>query len=174
MDVFKFSQKGDKGETSLLTGQRVSKASLRPETYGTLDEASSTLGLAKAFSKNEKIVHMIQTVQEDLLILGAQLSCEGDTRKDYQIGTDKAFRLEEWIEELQKEVSFPKKFIFPGENIVGAALDMARTIIRRSERRAVGMREEGLLNNPDVHSYLNRLADFLFTLARYADKKGLE
>ena len=116
---------------------------------------------------------MIQTVQEDLLVLGAQLSCKEDNKKDYQIGTDRALCLEDWIEELQKEVSFPKQFIFPGENSAGAAIDMARTIIRRAERRAVGLREEGLLDNPDVHSYLNRLADFLFTLARYADKKAL-
>jgi len=174
MDIFKFSKKGDKGETSLLTGQRVSKASLRPETYGTLDEASSALGLARAFAGNEKIVDMIRLVQEDLLALGAQLSCEGDKKKDYQIGSDRELRLEKWIEELQREVPFPREFIFPGENVVGAALDMARTIIRRAERRAVGLKEEGLLDNPDVHSYLNRLADFLFTLARYADKKGLE
>ena len=70
MNVFIFSKKGDQGTTSLLTGERISKASLRPDAYGTLDEASSALGLAKTFTQNEAILEMIQAVQEDLLIAG--------------------------------------------------------------------------------------------------------
>lgn len=172
MKTIKFSKKGDKGETSLLTGERVSKASLRPETYGTLDEASSALGLAKAFTKNQKIRQMIEVVQEDLLILGGELACEADGEKPCQIDADRTARLEEWIEELQKEVHLPRHFIHPGANSVGAAVDLGRTIIRRAERRAVALREEGLLDRDEVHAYLNRLADYLFSLARYADKVG--
>ena len=172
MSIFTFSKKGDQGKTSLLTGERVSKASLRPETYGTLDEASSALGLVKAFTQNEKIREMVETVQKDLLILGAELSCESGEKKDYQIERDRTLCLERWIEELQKEVPIPRHFICPGKNVVSAAVDLVRTIIRRAERRAVSMREEGLLDHEEVHSYLNRLADYLFVLARYAEIKG--
>jgi cob(I)alamin adenosyltransferase len=172
LGIFTFSKRGDEGETSLLTGVRVSKASLRPETYGTLDEASSALGLAKVFTKNETIQSMILAVQQDLLLLGAQLSCDDAMKNDYNIGTEATQRLEDWIQKLQEEVPLPRKFIFPGTNAASAALDLARTIVRRSERRAVEMREAGLLDSPEVHAYLNRLADFLFTLARYAEQKG--
>jgi cob(I)alamin adenosyltransferase len=169
MGTFTFSTKGDQGETSLLAGGRVSKASLRPETYGTLDEASSALGLAKAFTQNGSIRAMIGTVQEDLVVLGAQLACEGVPEEKHCIGTERTKQLEGWIEKLQEEVPLPMRFIYPGENAVGAAIDLARTIVRRAERRAVALKEADLLNSPEVHAYLNRLADFLFTLARYAE-----
>jgi len=172
VDVFTFSKKGDQGQTSLLTGGRVSKASLRPEVYGTLDEASSALGLAKVFTRDATIQEMIRTVQEDLVVLGAELSCEGVAEKQYRIGTERTARLEEWIERLQREVPLPRQFILPGGNPASAAIDLGRTIIRRAERRAVALRESGELDSPDVHSYLNRLADFLFTLARYAEQKA--
>ncbi len=172
-DAFVFSKKGDQGTTSLLTGRRVSKASLRPEAYGTLDEASSALGLAKAFSQSDTVREMIQAVQEDLLVLGAQLSedVEPDARCKYEIGTQRTAKIEAWIEQLQKDVPMPRRFILPGVNRTSAAIDMARTIVRRAERRTMALKEAGEFDCPDVHAYLNRLADFLFTLARYADLK---
>lgn len=172
MDAFVFSKRGDSGETSLLTGERVSKASLRPEAYGTLDEASSALGMARAFAQNGAIKDMILTVQEDLLTLGAELACESDNQTDYRIGTERTLRLEQWIQELQGEVPLPRQFVFPGANAVSAAVDLARTIIRRAERRCIALRESGQMDNAEVHAYLNRLADFLFTLARFAEEKG--
>jgi cob(I)alamin adenosyltransferase len=172
VDAFVFSKRGDSGETSLLKGERVSKASLRPEAYGTLDEASSALGMARAFAQKGAIKDMILTVQEDLLILGAELACESENQTDYRIGTDRTLRLEQWIQELQGEVPLPRQFVFPGANAVSAAVDLARTIIRRAERRCIALKEAGQVDNPEVHAYLNRLADFLFTLARYAEEKG--
>lgn len=171
-ETFVFSKKGDQGTTSLLSGKRVSKASLRPEAYGTLDEASSALGLAKALSKSETIRDMIQAVQKDLLVLGAQLSIEpdSDSKFKYNIGIQPTERLETWIAQLQKDVPVPREFILPGGNAAGAALDLARTIIRRAERRTMALKEAGELDSPEAHSYLNRLADFLFTLARYVEK----
>lgn len=170
MSTFKFSKKGDHGQTSLRSGKRVSKASLRPETYGTLDEATSALGLAKACSHNNKIREMIENVQDDLVILGAELASEEAT--PIHIGKERTLRLEQWIEELQKEVSIPRHFILPGDSMASAAVDLARTIVRRAERRATAMHEEGLLKDEEVQSYLNRLADYLFVLARYAEKAG--
>ena len=172
MDTFVFSKKGDIGETSLLMGARVSKASLRPEAYGTLDEASSAMGMAKAMTRNSSIKEMIGAVQQDLLVLGAELACEGDGPAEYRIEPSRIARLEQWIHELQQEVPLPRQFVFPGANAVGAAVDLARTIIRRAERRCVALKESGDLDNPEVHAYLNRLGDFLFTLARYAEEKG--
>ncbi|HQN18276.1 MAG TPA: cob(I)yrinic acid a,c-diamide adenosyltransferase [Syntrophobacteraceae bacterium] len=172
VDAFVFSKKGDSGETSLLTGERVSKASLRPEAYGTLDEASSAMGLAKALSGNVPLKEMISTVQEDLLVLGAELACERGKQTDYRIEPKRALRLERWIQELQADVPLPRQFIFPGGSAVSAAIDLARTIVRRAERCCVALREAGQLDNPEVHAYLNRLGDFLFTLARYAEEKG--
>jgi cob(I)alamin adenosyltransferase len=171
MSTFIFSKKGDQGTTSLLNGERVSKASRRPEAYGTLDEASSALGLAKAFAGNDMIREMIQAVQEDLLVLGAQLSDTGQNTK-YAIGTQKTQRLEDWIAKLQEDVPMPNQFVYPGANPASASIDLARTIIRRAERRTIELRDAGELDSPEVHAYLNRLADFLFTLARYAEKKG--
>jgi cob(I)alamin adenosyltransferase len=170
VSTFKFSKKGDHGETSLLSGKRVSKASLRPETYGTLDEATSALGIAKASTQNDRIRQMIENVQDDLVILGAELASEEST--SVHIGKDRTLRLEQWIEELQKDVHIPRHFVLPGGTMVSAAVDLARSIVRRAERRATAMSEAGLLEDEEVHSYLNRLADYLFVLARYAEKTG--
>lgn len=172
MDIFTFSKKGDQGETSLLIGGRVSKASLRPEAYGTLDEASSALGLAKVFTQNETIQKMIGAIQEDLLMIGAELSCEDPNGSKYCLEEDRTGRLERWIEELQAQVPLPRCFICPGGNPTSASVDLARTMVRRAERRVVAMKEADMLVRADVHAYLNRLADLLFTLARFADKQA--
>ena len=170
MSILTFSKKGDQGETSLFTGERVSKASLRPETYGTLDEAASALGLALSLTSSEKIRQMIATVQEDLRTLGGELACETGKEPVCQIDIDHTSRLERWIEELQEEAPLPRHFVYPGSNSAGAAIDLSRTIVRRAERRAAAMSEAGLMSNSLVLAYLNRLADFLFTLARCSEK----
>ncbi|MGV8073582.1 MAG: cob(I)yrinic acid a,c-diamide adenosyltransferase [Syntrophobacteraceae bacterium] len=172
MEAFTFSKKGDEGETSLLSGERVSKASIRPEAYGTLDEASSVLGMSKAFTQNEIIRNIIGTIQEDLLVLGAELSCQGEKKEAWTIGPDRTGRLEAWIKDLQREVPLPQCFIYPGGNPASASIDLARTIIRRAERRVVALKAEGELDSAEVLRYLNRLADLLFTLARFAGEKG--
>ena len=172
MEIFKFSRRGDQGETTLLTGERVSKASLRPEAYGTLDEASSALGLAKASTKNETIRVMIESIQGDLVTLGAELACEERDKTDYHIKPDRVVCLEEWIARLQEEVTLPRHFVHPGANVVSAAVDLSRAIVRRAERKVVTVKESGLLEHSEILSYLNRLADFLFVLARYAEKRG--
>ena len=170
----KFSKKGDKGETSLLGGQRVPKFDLRPETYGILDEASSALGVAKAGTENQKIKDIIFDVQKDLLVMGAELSTLPEDYKKLSrtITQDDADRLESIIEDLQKDFTMKKEFIYPGETVVSAQIDVGRTIIRRSERMAARMKNEGIIYNDMINQYLNRLADMLFTLARYEEVKG--
>jgi cob(I)alamin adenosyltransferase len=170
----KFSQKGDQGETSLLGGQRIPKFDLRPETYGVLDEASSALGVVKAGTKNQKIKDIIFDVQKDLLIMGAELSTlPADIAKLARTFTEEdAGRLEKIIEDLQKDFTMKREFIYPGETVISAQIDVARTIIRRAERKAALLKKEGIITNPMINKYLNRCADMLFTLARYEEVKG--
>jgi len=170
----KFSKKGDKGETSLLGGQRVPKFDPRPDTYGTLDEASSVLGVARAGTKNQRIREILLGVQKDLLTLGAVLSTlpEDLAKLNIRIGEPDVSRIEALIDDLQKNVTLKNEFIYPGETVISAQIDVGRTIIRRAERKAAKLKADGLLNNEYVHQYLNRLADMLFTLARYEEQNG--
>ncbi len=170
----KFSTKGDGGETSLLGGQRVPKYDARPDTYGTLDEASSTLGVARAMTNNQKIRGIILDVQKDLLIMGAELSTlpEDIQKLSRRIAETDVRRLEEMIDDLQKNVQLKNEFIYPGGTQISAQIDVGRTIIRRAERKAARLKTEGQVDNADIHRYLNRLADMLFVLARYEEQNG--
>jgi cob(I)alamin adenosyltransferase len=170
----KFSKKGDTGETSLLGGQRVPKFDPRPDTYGTLDEASSILGVARAATGNQYIKGVLLGVQKDLLTLGAVLSTlpEDLDKLKIGIGEPDVSRIETLIDDLQKNVTLKNEFIYPGETVVSAQIDVGRTIIRRAERKAAKLKADGLLDNEYVHQYLNRLADMLFTLARYEEQNG--
>jgi len=170
----KFSTKGDAGETSLLGGQRIPKYDARPETYGTLDEASSALGVARAATKNQNIKDIILSVQKDLLIMGAELSSLPEDIQKFtrRIQGKDVERLDKIIEDLQENITLKNEFIYPGETVISAQIDVGRTIIRRAERRAAALKNEGLLHNADIHKYLNRLADMLFVLARYEEQKG--
>jgi cob(I)alamin adenosyltransferase len=172
--MMKFSTRGDGGETSLLGGQRVPKYDPRPETYGVLDEASSALGVARATTKNQKIKDIILSVQKDLLIMGAELSSvpEDIQKLTRRIGEGDIKRLEEIIDELQKDITLKNEFIYPGETPVSSQIDVGRTIIRRAERKAANLKNEGLLRSAEINRYLNRLADMLFVLARYEEQKG--
>ncbi|MFB3926673.1 MAG: cob(I)yrinic acid a,c-diamide adenosyltransferase [Syntrophales bacterium] len=172
----KFSTKGDRGETSLLGGQRVPKYDLRPETYGTLDEASSALGVARAMTTDDRIKQIILQVQKDLLVLGAELSAlpEDCEKLSCRIASPDVKRIEDLIDDLQKDVNLKNEFIYPGLTVVSAQIDVGRTIIRRAERNAAKLKDSGLVNSADIHRYLNRLADMLFTLARYEEQKTIQ
>lgn len=166
-----FSKKGDQGFTSLLGGERISKADPRPEAYGTIDEASSALGLARAIATRNRTQTIIISLQKDLQILAAELAT-GTIEKTaylYRVEATHVQRLENLIADLQKEVNLPQEFILPGKNLSSAAIDLARSIIRRAERRAVLLYQEKIIDNPQILAFLNRLADLLFTLARYEE-----
>ncbi len=171
-----FNKKGDEGYTSMLYGQRISKSDPRPETYGTLDEANSTLGFAKALSKDEKIREIIHMVQEGLFVVGAELATDSQDYEKLRKKTEEEDirELQGLIEDLEAKVELPKSFIIPGGSMASASLDMARTIIRRGERRAAGLKKDGLLPNDKILAYLNRSADLIFILARYAEGRGAE
>jgi cob(I)alamin adenosyltransferase len=170
----RFSKLGDGGETSLLGGQRIPKYDSRPDTYGTLDEASSVLGVARAMTKNKTTKDIILDVQKDLLILGAELSSLSEDlgHLKHRIGEGNVNRVEKIIEDLQKHVTLKNEFIYPGETAASAQIDVGRTIIRRAERKAARLKADGIISNTLINKYLNRLADMLFTLARYEEQKG--
>jgi len=169
----KFSKKGDRGLTSLLGGERVSKSGPRPEAYGTLDEATSTLGIAKASAVKGKTKEIIAGIQQDLMVLGTELATapEDPTKFPYQITPVYADRIERLIDELQTLVEIKNEFILPGETMAGAAIDLARAIIRRGERKAVRLFQEKIIANGEILRFLNRLADLLFVLARFEEKQ---
>jgi cob(I)alamin adenosyltransferase len=170
----KFSKKGDGGETSLLGGQRVPKFDPRPETYGVLDEASSAMGVARAMTGNAKIKAILLSVQKDLLVIGAELSTlqEDYGKLAHRVSDRDADRLEHIIEDLQTAFEMKREFIYPGETVVSSQIDVARTIIRRAERKAALLKKDGIIQNETINRYLNRCADMLFTLARYEEAIG--
>jgi cob(I)alamin adenosyltransferase len=169
----KFSSKGDRGTTSLLGGQRVSKSGPRPEAYGTLDEATSALGLAKASAVKEKTKEIIIRIQQDLMVLGAELATapEDLSPSSCRITSEHGDYLERLIDELQAQVEIKNEFILPGGTVAGAAIDLARAIIRRAERKAVRLFQEKIIANGEILRFLNRLADLLFVLARFEEKQ---
>lgn len=168
----KFSKKGDKGETSLLGGQRVPKFDLRPETYGTLDEASSIMGVARAMTTDARIKELLLSIQKDLLILGAELSTlpEDVPKLGKLIDASDVQRVEDLIDDLQKVVKLKNEFIYPGKTVVSSQIDVARTVVRRAERWAARLKDAGYISRPEIQQYLNRLADMLFTLARFEEQ----
>jgi len=169
-----FNKKGDSGETSLLYGERVPKSHLRCEAYGTIDEAVSALGLARQFCKPQ-VNDIILSLQQELFIVGSELATPAEhyaklSQKKKVVTPDMVNRLEGLIDELEAQVKMPEAFIIPGGCGVGAAiLDVARTIIRRAERRIISLRESGVDVNDQILRYINRLADLIFTLARYQE-----
>ncbi len=165
---------GDTGYTGLIGEQRVPKYDPRPDTFGTVDEATSALGLARAVAKDQKVKDMIYRIQQELYLLMAELATppENYEKMGFRITVEHVHRLEQDEEALKREVEIPNKFIIPGDTLDGAALDLARTIIRRAERMAVKLLHDGIIANKEVVVYLNRLSDLVFIIARYVEVKS--
>ncbi|HEV2014503.1 MAG TPA: cob(I)yrinic acid a,c-diamide adenosyltransferase [Candidatus Dormibacteraeota bacterium] len=162
---------GDGGETGLLYGGRVSKTDPRTEAYGTVDEAISVLGAARALIKDPGRHAIILRVQSELFTVGAELAtdpAEYETLvKHFMIVTaDFTGRLEAEIADLEKRVPLPDAFVIPGGTQPAAALDVARTVVRRAERRIVSLQLRGYPVKAELLRYVNRLSDLLFMLAR--------
>jgi len=170
-----YTKYGDQGQTGLLYGGRVSKANERTEAYGAIDETVSALGLAKALSPLEYVRTHIDRLQRELFTVGAELATDPLERekliKHFTVITpEMTAALEHAIDGLTAEVKLPPEFIIPGGSPASAAIDVARTALRRAERRAVALSDASLLDSPELLRYLNRASDFLFMLARYQDK----
>jgi cob(I)alamin adenosyltransferase len=167
-----YTRRGDDGTTGLLYGGRVAKDDLRTEAYGTTDEAVSALVLARASLGPDSPWHAtVLQVQRELFVLGAQLATDREHWAQLEPGVSRVEatmveRLETAIDELTERYPLPKEFVVPGGAPAGAALDVARTVVRRAERRVVALQRADLLEDDVALRYLNRLSDYLFVLAR--------
>ena len=162
---------GDDGFTGVLGRERVPKYAIRPEAYGTVDEASACLGLARAQARDERLRGLIISVQRDLYNLMGDLATvpESATRPPW-LATDRLDWLEAQTDALGAEVEMPRAFIVPGDSLAGATLDIARTVTRRAERLVARLAHEGELRDDTPLKYLNRLSSLLFVLARVEDR----
>jgi cob(I)alamin adenosyltransferase len=167
-----YTRKGDEGYTDLLGG-RVPKYDARPETYGTLDEATSNIGLARALATSERTKAVLIDVQRDLYTMMAELAFTAEMRQGkFHITAEHVARIEAETDAIEAEVPLPPHFILPGDTAAGAALDVARAVIRRAERLAVKLAHDGEIDNDQLLAYLNRLSSLLFILARFEDREA--
>lgn len=181
------TRKGDDGTTGLLFGgERIAKDDLRAEAYGTIDEAVAALGLARAQLGLKdrlgvlsvgfgELPGVILRLQRELFVAAAELATNPDAWERLEDGrtrvsADMVDGIEGLLREVEAHIAMPKEFVVPGETPTSAAIELARTIIRRAERRAVGLGHEGLIPGPYLLPYLNRFADLLWVLARAAEQ----
>jgi cob(I)alamin adenosyltransferase len=159
-----YTKTGDKGKTSLIGGTKVPKNHLRIESYGTIDELNSFIGLLN----DHYDTPLLREVQDRLFTIGASLACDPDKEPKLKIPDLKEdiTRLESEIDRMNEELPPMKSFILPGGHVAVSTAHIARCVCRRSERICVHMQEEGLFIEPIVLKYINRLSDYLFVLAR--------
>ena len=171
-----YTRKGDDGTTGLYGGGRVPKDSAAPEAYGTVDEAQAALGLARAAAaKVSELDEILVHLERDLWVLMAELATEPENAHKLVDGATRVTpemvaALEARIDELTARFEQPTEFVVPGETEVAARLDVARTVIRRAERRAMAVAADG----SQVVPYLNRLSDLVWTLARWSEGTSVE
>ena len=171
-----YTKKGDDGTTSLWYGGRVPKYHGRTEAYGALDEACSVLGVARALCGPDQaeLAADILRVQDGIYIAGAELATAPEAAERLEAGISRTTEemvaeLEALIDRYMAEVDLPPKFVIPGGNQLSAQLDVARTVIRRAERRIVALGDAGELSGETVIHFVNRASDLAFAMARYAD-----
>lgn len=173
-----YTRTGDDGVTRLATGAPVSKASLRVEAYGAVDEANACLGMARLHTAADADFDaMLGRIQNELFDLGADLATPPASEEAagtvLRIVPSQVARLETEIDALNEALPPLKSFILPGGTPAAAALHLARTVARRAERAAIRLRDEGDEPvGPEAIRYLNRLSDFLFVAARHANDRG--
>ena len=171
-----YTKFGDKGETSLLYGGRVSKNNPHTEAYGITDEAVSAMGLGRATTGDQRVKDILRDLQRELFTIAAELATDPGKYELFKehfapVTESMVENLETTIDSLEEEFQMPTVFVLPGGSPASAAIDMARTIIRTAERRVVALAEAGLLTNDLITAYLTRLGDLLFVLARYQDRE---
>ena len=166
---------GDGGETSLLYGGRVAKTNRRVHANGIGDETVSALGLARASCESDFLHDELLEIQRLMFLANAEITTEidqlGKLQKHFQtIDAEHVAKLDGLLERLEDEVKLPRAFVIPGASVSSAALDMARCKIRNLEREAVSLFEDGMIQNEHLLSWLNRLSDCIFMMARYVDR----
>jgi cob(I)alamin adenosyltransferase len=162
---------GDDGTTGLLGGGRAPKDDPRIEAFGTVDEASSAIGLAKSLSPHVRVREVCEELQRGLYMIGSELGTGPESKGTFVKTTETAVgRLDQLITELEVKVTMPDGFILPGATPASAAMDLARAVTRRAERRCLTLDRAAALDNPQVRRWLNRLSLLLFVLARYEEE----
>jgi cob(I)alamin adenosyltransferase len=175
-----YTKKGDQGETCLVSGEKVLKSHVRLESYGTLDELNSTIGLAishmnSSLQKKELFKFLgdiLFQIQNDLFNIGSQLACADPKlqKKLPNLANDDVLKLEEKIDELDAILPTLRNFILPGGSLTSSSFHISRTVCRRAERLCIKLRDENTAVSPLLIQYLNRLSDLLFVIARFCNK----
>lgn len=165
-----YTKTGDKGNTSLIGGTKVAKSHIRIESYGTIDELNSFIGLSTDHLTHDLSIKMLREIQDRLFTIGSSLACDPEKEPGMKIPDLKAEDinlLEKEIDQMDGQLPAMKNFIIPGGHPAISTLHIARCVCRRAERICVLMQEEQLFVDPLVIQYLNRLSDYLFVLARF-------
>jgi cob(I)alamin adenosyltransferase len=162
-----YTRTGDRGETSLFGGTRVAKNDPRIDAYGTVDELSSFVGVARTAPLPEGVATILEQVQRDLFEVGAHLASPGTSRFE-GVEPGRIEQLERAIDAMERELTPLTNFILPGGSPAAAHLHVARTVCRRAERCVVGLGDESPATQSTI-AYLNRLSDYLFVAARFAN-----
>jgi cob(I)alamin adenosyltransferase len=166
-----YTRTGDDGTTGLIGGKRVPKDSLRVEACGSLDELNALIGVVLSQTLPEPVDRILQTVQQHLFIIGAELATPDENeRQNAGIGDGTVRSLENEIDRMEEKLPPLRQFILPGGSLAGAELHMARTVARRAERHCVSLSRLEKVN-PKILRYLNRLSDLCFVLARYVNQQ---
>jgi cob(I)alamin adenosyltransferase len=165
-----YTKTGDKGGTSLIGGVRVPKSHIRIESYGTVDELNSYIGMVNDMAANKQVDEWLREIQDRLFTVGAVLATNPDKEvkmKLPDIHEEDVVWLEERIDLMNESLPEMRSFILPGGNLASSTCHVARCVCRRAERICVAMQEQNEVIPPIVIQYLNRLSDFLFVLCRY-------
>ena len=170
-----YTKKGDDGTTGLFYGGRVWKDDLAPEAYGAVDEAVAVLATARAVA-DDGLASILLLLQRELFVVAAELATAPANRHKLEPGVSRVteemiLRLETGIDEVIADIGQPTEFMVPGDNPLSAGLDHARAVVRRAERRCVTYARSGGLEDSEVVRYLNRLADYLYTLVRATESE---
>ena len=160
------TKQGDSGQTGLVGGTRLSKANLRVEAYGTVDELNTFMGFARSLCTSAEIAGRTEAIQRTLFLVGAALATPGANKQPPNLPPEEVDRLTAWVEEIEATEGILADWSIPGEHRESAAYEMARTVCRRAERAAVRFVESGEVIEPTVIPYLNRLSDLLWLFGR--------
>ncbi len=170
------TKRGDSGKTYTYSGEQVSKSDSIPRALGALDEVVSVLGIVRSQSEDLVLKELLLDIQRACFVLGSEMATHPDKCDRLQVRVDESFMSlwETRRDELEARVEMPKDFILPGEDPLAAYLDLARCVMRRCEREAVQLVDEGHLQNPLVLAWLNRMSDFLWLLGRDIEGENMK
>jgi cob(I)alamin adenosyltransferase len=166
------TKRGDGGETSLVGGVRVSKSNPRVECYGAIDELISQMGLARSICQDAEIRERVKALQRELYKVGSAIATAPESKTAApEITADMVDALDAEVHRIEAGPGVLADWSLPGELPDAAAMDVARTICRRAERLATALREAGVLDNPHILAYLNRLSDLLWLFGRLMEAR---